>query len=178
MSEHHTHLESDASGLVARIRLALDQLVEACDCAREVMAEANAFLDKPNEADAPIAIAFRSAPSNHVSDATFVPQWDSVRRVLSVNGRTIKHFRVPSRNQEAVLVAFEEEGWPQRIDDPLPFRAGLNAKYRLHFTIRRLNHGGKQQLIRFFGDGTGEGVCWEWTEVARKGAALLGRGAA
>ncbi len=68
-------------------------------------------------------------------------------------------------NQETVLAAFEEEGWPRRIDDPLPPRGALVPKYRLHFTIQCLNQGQLSQLIRFFGDGTGEGVCWELREA-------------
>ena len=78
----------------------------------------------------------------------------------------VKRFRVPAHNQEAVLAAFEEEGWPHRIDDPLPYCAGVKAKYRLHFTIGRLNQSVKQRLIRFFGDGTGEGICWKTAEAA------------
>jgi len=92
------------------------------------------------------------------------PHWDRQRRVLSVGGRIVKRYRVPSPNQEAVLAAFHEEGWPHRIDDPLPPLAEQNVKYRLHFTIHRLNQSQKQYLIRFSGDGTGEGVCWELAE--------------
>ena len=69
-----------------------------------------------------------------------------------------------SPNQEAVLEVFQEEGWPRRIDDPLPPLAEQDPKYRLHFTIRRLNQSQEHCLIRFFGDGTGEGVCWEFVE--------------
>ena len=72
---------------------------------------------------------------------------------------------MPSPNQEAVLAAFEEEGWPHRIDDPLRFQVELGPKYRLHYTIRRLNRSQQQRLIRFFGDGTGVGVCWQLTEA-------------
>lgn len=99
------------------------------------------------------------------SGTVFAPHWDGEGRVLSVGGRIVKRYRVPSPNQEAVLAAFHEEGWPRRIDDPLPPQAEQDPKYRLHFTIHRLNQNQVQHLVRFFGDGTGEGVCWELAEV-------------
>lgn len=47
------------------------------------------------------------------------------------------------------------------MDDPLPPKPEIVCKERLKFTIRRLNAGQKESRIRFFGDGTGEGICWE-----------------
>jgi hypothetical protein len=95
------------------------------------------------------------------SGAHIVPHWDDNRRVLSVAGRVVKQFRVPSPNQEAVLKAFERESWPPSISDPLPPVAQQQSKVRLHDTIKCLN--GKQQnhLVRFRGNGRGEGVLWE-----------------
>jgi hypothetical protein len=63
--------------------------------------------------------------------------------------------------QEAILMAFEEEHWPPRIDDPLPAHPDLLPKRRLHDTIKGLNRKQKNCLIRFMGDGTGEGIRWE-----------------
>jgi hypothetical protein len=74
----------------------------------------------------------------------------------------VKRFREPAPNQVAILRAFEEEGWPARIDDPL--FGGLNgaqAKQRLHDAIKRLNASQLHQRIRFHGDGTGTGIWWE-----------------
>jgi hypothetical protein len=89
------------------------------------------------------------------------PEWDGQRRTLHIGSQIVKRFRLPAANQEAVLSAFQEEGWPHRIDDPLQPCGDLSAKERLHFTIKRLNQHQRQRLIRFSGDGTGEGVCWE-----------------
>ena len=58
-------------------------------------------------------------------------------------------------------MAFEEDGWPSRIDDALPPVVGLVTKRRLRDTIKSLNRRQKNRLIRFKGDGTGEGVCWQ-----------------
>ena len=89
------------------------------------------------------------------------PKWDHQRRQLRLGSQLVKEFKLPSPNQETVLMAFEEEGWPPRVDDPLPPIARLDPRRRLHDTIKALNRKQKQQLIRFRGDGSGEGIRWE-----------------
>lgn len=89
------------------------------------------------------------------------PHWDRQRRELRLGDAVVKRFPNRSSNQEAILAAFEEEGWPRRVDDPLPPKAEQDSKCRLHDTIKCLNRRQQQQLIRFRGDGTGEGICWE-----------------
>jgi hypothetical protein len=93
-----------------------------------------------------------------------VPYWDREGRVLLVGGRIVKQYRVPSPNQEAVLAAFQEEGWPRCVHDPLSPVADYPPKNRLRETIRGLNAGQTNGLIRFRGDGTGERVCWEFID--------------
>ncbi len=90
-----------------------------------------------------------------------VPQWDRKLRELSFDGRVVKQFRLPAKNQELLLSAFEEEGWPRSIDDPLPYVAGRSPKARLHVTIRSLNANQANRLLHFRGNGTGEAVLWE-----------------
>jgi hypothetical protein len=90
-----------------------------------------------------------------------VPHWDRDRQELSVAGRVVKRFKVPAANQETVLAAFQEEHWPPRIDDPLPPRPDQDPKRRLHDTINSLNRNQKTALLRFLGDGSGQGVRWE-----------------
>ena len=51
----------------------------------------------------------------------------------------MKQYRVPSFCQEAILEAFEEEGWPPAIDDPLPPHPEQDPKRRLRNTIKSLN---------------------------------------
>jgi len=93
-----------------------------------------------------------------------VPRWDGDLRELRVGATLIKRFRLRSPNQESLLTAFEEESWPARIDDPLTPRPDCDPKERLRDTIRSLNRNQKNSLIRFKGDGTGEGVLWEWAD--------------
>ncbi|MBI3469387.1 MAG: hypothetical protein HY000_40815 [Planctomycetes bacterium] len=92
---------------------------------------------------------------------TAVPIWDRFRRELRVGDLVVKGFRMPAPCQETILVAFEEEGWPVRIDDPLPPLGDQDPKKRLHDAINKLNRHQKQRLLRFRGDGTGRGICWE-----------------
>ncbi len=88
------------------------------------------------------------------------PLWDATRRELSFEGSVVKRFRVPAPNQEIIFAAFEEEGWPEHIDDPLPVRRDIDPPTRLHDTINRLNRNQKNCLLRFHGNGTGNGVMW------------------
>jgi len=92
-----------------------------------------------------------------------VPHWDPERRVLSYRGQQVKEFRWQAPNQETLLAAFAEEGWPPRIDDPLPPKHDTNPRDRLHDAIQGLNRyqRAKLKFIRFRGDGTGEGIIWE-----------------
>jgi len=89
------------------------------------------------------------------------PQWDQDRRQFRLGALIIKEFKLPAVNQETVLTAFEEEGWPPFIDDPLPPLAGIEPKRRLHDTIKNLNRHQKAHVVRFMGDGTGQGIRWE-----------------
>jgi hypothetical protein len=49
------------------------------------------------------------------------------------------------------------------VDDPLPQHPEIDPKRRLHHTLVALNRNQKCRAIRFTGDGSGEGVCWERT---------------
>jgi hypothetical protein len=102
-----------------------------------------------------------SAPAQTVRAQPIRPSFDSQRRQLRLGDAIIKEFKLPSPNQEAVLLALEEEGWPPRIDDPLPPSPDIVTRRRLHDTIKALNRKQKSPLIRFMGDGSGEGVRWE-----------------
>lgn len=120
------------------------------------------------ETDTRSALVMRSsvAPSWPAALAAqaLVPKWDRDRQELKVGTILVKRFRVPAANQEAILAAFEEESWPARIDDPLPPHHEQSPKRRLQETIKSLNRNQKQGLIRFLGDGSGQGVRWEIAE--------------
>ena len=88
----------------------------------------------------------------------------------------VKQFKVPAENQSRILVAFEEEGWPVHILDPLPPHSELDPNRRLHDTINSLNRHQKHPLLRFLGNGSGQGIRWERIPLAgTKGGAGLRR---
>lgn len=115
---------------------------------------AGAFEPVEEDAELPAPAAVDRQP-------TVKPVWDAERRQLSVDGVVVKHFKLPSPNQVTILSTFQEDGWPYHIDDPLPACPTVSPKERLRYTIKSLNKYQKHRLIRFCGDGRGEGICWE-----------------
>lgn len=91
------------------------------------------------------------------------PHYNADLRELWYAGHLIKRYRTPAKNQELILLAFEEESWPQRIDDPLPPTEGIDPKLRLRDTITALNRHQDQSRLRFHGDGAGFGIKWQLT---------------
>lgn len=90
-----------------------------------------------------------------------MPCWDRERRELRLGDVVVKRFKWPAENQEQVLDAFQEEGWPAHIDDPLVPHPKICPKRRLHDTLKCLNRKQVNQVIKFRGDGTGQGVLLE-----------------
>ena len=95
-------------------------------------------------------------------NAPAVPHWNPALRVLTWQGRVVKQYRQPAPNQEVILAAFQEDGWPPRIDDPLPLKPEIDPKQHLRDTIKNINRNQSRRLILFQGDGTGCGVCWSY----------------
>jgi len=102
------------------------------------------------------------APSGQIArSAQALPHWDAKRCVLCIGNQVVKHFKANAANQTVILTAFHEEGWPSRIDDPLSPSPETDSKRRLNDAIKSLNRNQANNLIRFRGDGTGQGVVWE-----------------
>ena len=127
--------------------------------AAAIAMETTAAPNQPNEIE---EVLSGNQPSESEEST---PEWDPDRHQLRVGDLVVKQFNVPSPNQETLLTAFEEEGWPPQIDDPLPPVAQVDPKRRLRDTIRGLNRNQKNCVIRFMGDGTGEGVHWVFVQA-------------
>lgn len=89
------------------------------------------------------------------------PKWDGQRGCLLWGEQLIRTVKPMAKNVTKILAAFEEDGWPPRIDDPLPGDQRAPDQ-RLRETVATLNEGLK--VIRFRTDGTGEGVIWEFVD--------------
>jgi hypothetical protein len=89
-----------------------------------------------------------------------IPSWDGELRELRFGEVVVKRFRQQAPSQELILEAFEEEGWPLCLDDPLPPAPEQDSKRRLRVTISNLNRSQLEQLIHFHGGGDGKTVCW------------------
>lgn len=92
------------------------------------------------------------------------PRFHCDVRELRLGDRLVKRFRLPSPNQETILLAFQEEGWPRRIDDPLPPTPYQESSHRLRETIKSLNRHQAQRLIHFGAAGDGQGILWSRCE--------------
>ena len=95
--------------------------------------------------------------------------------MLYWDGQIVKQFKVPSPTQESILAAFEEEGWPAAIDDPLPPQPEQDSKRRMRNTIQHLNANQKVPLVFFRGDGSGQRILWEPAEGSAGGSVAHGR---
>ena len=110
-----------------------------------------------------------ATPPAPVERTACLPSWDNQRRTLCVGGQVVKQFRVPSLCQEAILVAFEEEGWPVAIDDPsrLPIPSRIrNVGCATRSRASTLNE--TNSILRFRGDGSGTRVLWELKRTGRE----------
>jgi hypothetical protein len=102
------------------------------------------------------------------------PNWNAASHELRLGDRVVKCYRRPAKSQELILTAFEEEGWPKTIDDPLPADRDQNPKRRLHYTVHHLNRVQRPRLIHFSVNGSGQSVHWT---LARDRRQIGARGA-
>jgi hypothetical protein len=122
--------------------------------------------DAFSEAETPQPVALydtaERGDTNHFSSLAIAqPTWCAHSRELFLGKVLVKRFRVPADNQEVILSTFQEEGWPKLIDDPLSPTPEIAPKRRLHDTIAGLNRNQVNRVVRFYGNGTSDGVRWE-----------------
>jgi len=109
-----------------------------------------------------IAEKIRSQLLERVADlladpsAALRPRWNKDTGELRIGDNLVRELVKRAENCVAVLDAFEEEGWPASIDDPLS--EGKNVQ-RLNNTVRSLNQNAVG--IRFSAGGDGESVMWK-----------------
>ena len=85
------------------------------------------------------------------------PGWNPETRVLSFCEWSKRYSKNPARQQITVITAFNEEGWPKAIDDPLD-------SGKLSDTLRGLKDSlGQEAPIEFYAVGDGERIGWRKT---------------
>lgn len=119
------------------------------------------------------------------AQADMRPKYDAERRALMLDGVVLLSFRQPAKNQQALLVAFQEEGWPEYLYDPLP-GSRVNAVKRLQDAVFALNGTLETEALRraelsagdcaaytveFHTDKSGERPRWQWTRITTPDAA-------
>ena len=107
-------------------------------------------------------------PAPHVAGALIVPFYDVAQRILWYAGRLVKRLRQQADVQEIVLRAFQRQGWPRALKNPLPKGSTIPMEARLHAVVRRLMNAQKEARIRFFRNGTKCMICWEAVGPAKK----------
>lgn len=76
------------------------------------------------------------------------PKWDREARELWYGGILIKRFTGEPTLQELILDAFEEEGWPDEIFDPIP-PTEARQEHRLRQIVYNLNQHHAVRCIEF-----------------------------
>lgn len=106
------------------------------------------------------------------------PRYDARSGQLWLGDTLLKTFRRADSNQEKTVCAFEEEDWPELIDDPLPPKGEIDPRERLRDTLYALNQSlgataGPPALYRlkFRADKSGEAVRRQTIDVATDTAA-------
>ncbi len=102
----------------------------------------------------------KPTPDARLFPVPLKPRFDWQARILWFGKYFVKQFKVPAENQILILIAFQEQDWRPRIDDPLPPSRGINSPTRLHNAINRLNRKQRHPLLKFQGDGSGRGILW------------------
>jgi len=88
------------------------------------------------------------------------PEWHAGDGLLRW-GEQSKHFRPDAVNARAVLGAFQQAGWCESVDNPLPEDPEIPRAQLLQTTVSNLNRDLKDWGIRFHAEGKGARVRWE-----------------
>lgn len=88
------------------------------------------------------------------------PIWRSDTRELWFQDEVVLRIHREAPNQFAILAAFEEEGWPIQIDDPIPGGSPVDSANRRHDAVKRLNRNIRIPKIKFRDHVSREAVSW------------------
>jgi hypothetical protein len=89
------------------------------------------------------------------------PRYDRFKRAFSFQGVVVKQFKRKAPNQETILLAFEEQGWPEEIDNPLPPDEFTAPAVQLHDTLKSLTNDQDPCTLGFLMTSGGTRVRWQ-----------------
>jgi hypothetical protein len=84
-----------------------------------------------------------------------LPVWSRATAQLTYQGKVIRILNAKGKDIRLILDAFEEQGWPSRVDNPLP---GGKDSRKLRRAIENLNKF--LTTLRFSADGAAAGILW------------------
>lgn len=106
-------------------------------------------------------VHLNNGESTHTRLSRPVIFWDRSQWTIFLDGTPLRRFRREAPNQFKVLDSFEEDGWVDTIDDPLPPVNGIDSKCHLRDTIENLNRCLPAGKLRFHVTGKGERISWK-----------------
>ena len=91
------------------------------------------------------------------------PHWNNDTKKLSYLNQTVREVVRPKQayNIVTILNAFQDAGWPHRIDDPFGRKPSDDTRRR---DISNLNKGLRNGRLKFACDGNGTGFVWNKIE--------------
>ena len=129
------------------------------ECVVEV-AYALGFINDARRASLLEALGAMPSKSKGGRRSSAVPHWDEDARELRYLGQVVRVVKKPKQahNIVGILRAFEEAGWPRRIDDPHRRKPSDQTRRR---DVENLNKRLLKPLLKFACDGNGTGFLWK-----------------
>jgi len=97
--------------------------------------------------------------------ALIAPRYDETLREFCVDGKRLHRFGGKAGNEVAILTAFQADGWPRAVTNPLgrpPDKSRRLYENALKSAVCRLNRCQEPWLIRFRSQPCKGIVTWEW----------------
>jgi hypothetical protein len=112
-----------------------------------------------------IESAIRESSDDRIAIPSPVPHWDGDTATLWYAGRRLFELSGKAEILRLIMETFEEDGWPPKIDDPIPPKSDTIPANRVQYAVRALNSkktlDGSPLPITFHeGDG-GTTIRWE-----------------
>ena len=95
------------------------------------------------------------------ADAPGLPRYDDERGTLSFDGQVIRQFHRKAEHQRPILQAFQDTGWPRRLENVLARLMPWDSPRRLSDAVTELNEQQTTKRIHFWVERGTHAVHWE-----------------